>query len=315
MKKLACLNLVVINMILISISVSGVPPFKKVNRYGAIITDSTKFVNKNGTIGLYGVSLNGGNVFVVPTLGSTTTVFPTSTQSGTSGGIILSDGGAAITARGVCYGLTANPVVSGSHTSDGTGKGTFISTISPLITNTRYHVRSYATNSVGTGYGTDVQYTPTSSCFIAGTKITMSDGGQKNIEEVKVGERVVTVDPATMQITTQTVARTFVHPAENDLIKITYGNGQSTTNTKSHPFFVEGKGWCCVDPKPFKDTKVINARQLLSGDKCKLLIDGKLVSLPILKIEALPNLLVPKYNFNVNKTHCYFANGILVHNK
>ncbi len=79
--------------------------------------------------------------------------------SAVSGGNVTSDGGYAVTARGVCWGTSANPTISGNHTTDGSGTGTFSSTITGLSANTQYHVRSYATNSVGTFYGDDLTFT------------------------------------------------------------------------------------------------------------------------------------------------------------
>ena len=69
------------------------------------------------------------------------------------GGTISSDGGAAVTARGVCWGATAAPTTLGSKTTDGAGSGSFTSSISGLTPNTLYYVRAYAINSAGTGYG------------------------------------------------------------------------------------------------------------------------------------------------------------------
>ncbi|MDD2965062.1 MAG: hypothetical protein PHU33_14035, partial [Bacteroidales bacterium] len=76
-----------------------------------------------------------------------------------SGGTISSDGGSAITARGVCWGTSASPVVSGNHTTDGTGTGSFTSSITGLTSNTTYYVRAYATNSYGTFYGEELSFT------------------------------------------------------------------------------------------------------------------------------------------------------------
>jgi hypothetical protein len=77
----------------------------------------------------------------------------------TSGGTVISDGGSAVTARGVCWGSAANPTISGNHTTDGAGAGTFASSLPGLIANTPYHIRSYATNSIGTFYGNDLLFT------------------------------------------------------------------------------------------------------------------------------------------------------------
>ena len=79
--------------------------------------------------------------------------------SASSGGVISSDGGAKVTSRGVCWGLSANPSISDSKTSDGGGDGQFTSNITGLEAGSTYHVRAYATNSVGTAYGADLSFT------------------------------------------------------------------------------------------------------------------------------------------------------------
>jgi uncharacterized protein (TIGR02145 family) len=95
---------------------------------------------------------------VIPTL-TTTTVTNITVNSGTTGGLISKDGGAAVTARGVCWGTTSSPAISGSHTSDANGTGSFTSNLTGLTPNTLYHVRAYATNKVGTAYGNDISFT------------------------------------------------------------------------------------------------------------------------------------------------------------
>jgi hypothetical protein len=75
--------------------------------------------------------------------------------SATSGGTITNDGGARVTARGVCWSTSSNPTIAGNKTVNGNGTGTFTSTITRLSQLTAYHVRAYATNVVGTAYGAD----------------------------------------------------------------------------------------------------------------------------------------------------------------
>jgi hypothetical protein len=77
----------------------------------------------------------------------------------TSGGNITNDGGASVTARGVAYGTSSNPTVSGMVTSNGTGTGAFTSSITGLSASTAYFVRAYATNSAGTAYGNELTFT------------------------------------------------------------------------------------------------------------------------------------------------------------
>ena len=70
------------------------------------------------------------------------------------GGEVSSDGGLSVTARGVCWSKTnQNPTINDSHTTDGTGAGSFTSNMTGLTQNTTYYVCAYATNSKGTSYG------------------------------------------------------------------------------------------------------------------------------------------------------------------
>jgi|WetSurMetagenome_2_1015567.scaffolds.fasta_scaffold00649_3 uncharacterized protein (TIGR02145 family) len=97
---------------------------------------------------------------VLPVL-TTNAVTSITINSGVSGGAITSNGGADITARGVCWSTSRTPTISGSHSSDGTGTSSFVSNITGLTPNTTYYVRAYATNSVGTAYGDEVSFTTT----------------------------------------------------------------------------------------------------------------------------------------------------------
>lgn len=96
--------------------------------------------------------------FLVPTL-TTTSVSSIGTSSAVSGGNVTNDGGAPVTARGLCWSTSANPTILNSKSSDGTGTGSFVSNIAALTPGTTYHVRAYASNSIGTGYGSDLTFT------------------------------------------------------------------------------------------------------------------------------------------------------------
>ncbi|MDD4968319.1 MAG: hypothetical protein PHT07_02705 [Paludibacter sp.] len=78
----------------------------------------------------------------------------------TGGGNVSSDGGAAIIARGICWSTSTAPTIAlSTKTSDGTGIGAFVSSLSGLTVGATYYVRAYATNSVGTTYGNEVNFT------------------------------------------------------------------------------------------------------------------------------------------------------------
>ena len=111
-----------------------------------------------------------------PTISATVTATSITSSTATSGGNITADGGSPITARGVVWSTSSNPTVpSTSSTSEGTGTGSFTSNITGLSAGTLYYVRSYATNSVGTSYGTQVSFTTLTICTCASTAICPSD--------------------------------------------------------------------------------------------------------------------------------------------
>ncbi|OQB81122.1 MAG: hypothetical protein BWX87_00907 [Bacteroidetes bacterium ADurb.Bin123] len=76
----------------------------------------------------------------------------------TGGGYIFSDGGAPVTARGVCLSLRKNPSVTGTCTTDGSGTGGFFSLLTGLIPDTVYYAQAYARNSKGIAYGAVVSF-------------------------------------------------------------------------------------------------------------------------------------------------------------
>lgn len=113
-------------------------------------------VNKAGTA--YGNEITFSTVALVVPVLTTVQITGTTSSSAISGGNISSDGGSAITAKGVCWATTANPTTTDPKTTNGEGSANFASDLTGLQPGTTYHVRAYATNSVGTGYGNDLSF-------------------------------------------------------------------------------------------------------------------------------------------------------------
>lgn len=111
-------------------------------------------VNADGTS-------SGSDMTFVPCAAIVTTTAATAITmtTATTGGTVVSDGGAAVTARGVCWGIAANPSIAGAHTTDASGMGVYTSSLTGLTANTTYHIRAYATNTTGTSYGSDLTFT------------------------------------------------------------------------------------------------------------------------------------------------------------
>ena len=118
----------------------------------------------------YGMSvrcLKEGVTVSLPTV-STGEIREITSTTASGGGNITSDGGATITARGVVWSTAENPVVSlTSKTNDGSGIGLFTSLITDLSPSTTYYVRAYATNGVGTAYGSQVSFTTSATSTVS----------------------------------------------------------------------------------------------------------------------------------------------------
>jgi len=90
----------------------------------------------------------------IPTV-ITTAVTNITATTATSGGNVTSDGGSPVTQRGVVWNVEDSylNVPGEPHSVNGTGTGSFTSSITGLDPDITWYVRAYATNSVGTGYG------------------------------------------------------------------------------------------------------------------------------------------------------------------
>jgi hypothetical protein len=128
----------------------------------------------------YATNINGtsyGNQYSFTTLATIPTVYTNSinnitSSTSNSGGNISFDGGSTVLARGVCWNTSGNPLVSNNKTTDGSGNGNFTSLLSNLTPNTLYYYRAYATNSIGTGYGSQSSFTTTTQPTISTSTIS-----------------------------------------------------------------------------------------------------------------------------------------------
>lgn len=111
----------------------------------------------NGSFYVYATGYGQEEVFTTPTVGTLPTVAYVGNTGLTSSSVtfygnVVDDGGLDVTTRGICWGTSINPTLSGSKTTDGSGVGNFSSYLSGLNPATLYYTRIYATNSAGTAY-------------------------------------------------------------------------------------------------------------------------------------------------------------------
>jgi len=73
-------------------------------------------------------------------------------------GEVTFDGYAPVTERGFCWSTSTNPTLSSSTLVCGSGLGAFFGWMTNLVGGTSYHVRAWATNAAGLGFGDDVEF-------------------------------------------------------------------------------------------------------------------------------------------------------------
>lgn len=129
-----------------------------------------------GSLVLIGAGTVTESESLVPVL-TTNPVSSITTTTATSGGYISADNGYSVTARGVCWNTTGSPTTLNSKTTDGTGTGSFTSSLTGLSASTTYYVRAYATNSQGTGYGQERSFTTESESVPGDTRYLLKHNG------------------------------------------------------------------------------------------------------------------------------------------
>ncbi|MGE7998693.1 polymorphic toxin-type HINT domain-containing protein [Lysinibacillus sp. NPDC093190] len=156
--------------------------------------------------------------------------------------------------------------------------------------------RLYRATKITKGVGKTVK--AGCNCFVAGTKV-LTDEGEKNIEDIEVGDMVLAKDEVAGEQAYKEV--TLLYRNDKEIIyELTVGD-QVIETTDNHPFWVEGKGW-------------VLAADLQVGDKLQQ-SNGNTLTIDEINI-VKHDELVKVYNFTVDEFHTYYVSdlGIWVHN-
>jgi len=135
-------------------------------------------------------------------------------------------------------------------------------------------------------------------CFIAGTEITMANGDVKNIEDVVVGDEVLTYNEESGENEGGIVGDLKEHQVES-VIRLTLDNENIIITTQEHPFYINGKGWVKAG-----EIEVLDTCRKINGEE-------SLIS----TVEVLEEAHTVYNLLSVSENHNFFVNGILVHNK
>ncbi len=156
---------------------------------------------------------------------------------------IIDPGTTGVIASGVCWSETnPSPSIGNNATTDGSGTGSYTSYVTGLKSATRYYVRAYATNSVGTSYGNVLVLNTPTHCG------TVTDYDGNVYQTVYVGRQCWMKENLK---TTHYADGNIVTKAPNMLLSYTVGLANHVQNPASCYYF------------PYHDSTVVHDRGLL----------------------------------------------------
>lgn len=139
-------------------------------------------------------------------------------------------------------------------------------------------------------------------CFIAGTKVRLSDDSIKNIEEIDFDENLLTSKES------QAVLKKYVIPYTG--LVYAFNGDENYFVTPTHPFMTT-EGWKSLDPEGTKRESPGLEVTLLSLGDTFIMYDNQTKNLTQLDSKEISTKV---YNFGVNGTHEFYADNYLVHN-
>ena len=150
-------------------------------------------------------------------------------------------------------------------------------------------------------------------CFAEGTEITMADGSLKNIEEIGVGDSVLSYNFETRNTEPDEVMELH-STANSNMMKMEFSDGTVIHSTFDHPYYVKNKGWCSLKPEVTNEliTNITDVGQLQGGDVCHLLKDGQLKEVEFVGSERIPAFQRTYTIKRLKKNNAFFAEGVLV---
>jgi RHS repeat-associated protein len=142
-------------------------------------------------------------------------------------------------------------------------------------------------------------------CFLAGTDVLMADGSTKDIEDVKVGDKVQAADPETGEAGLRTVTRRIVNTDDKNfnILSIATKDGiEELTATQEHPFWSPSEGsWV-------EAGDLVSGMTLRTDDGDTVIVTGNHAYIG----------RASTYNLTVDDLHTYYVlagkTPVLVHN-
>jgi len=151
------------------------------------------------------------------------------------------------------------------------------------------------------------------TCFAEGTEITMADGSFKSIEDIQVGDRVLSYNPEAGKTESDEVLELY-STTNNNMMKMKFSDGTVIHSTFDHPYYVKDKGWCSLKPDVTKEiiVNISDVGQLEKGDICLTLVDGELKEIKLVQFKEITVMQKTYTIKRLRKNNSFFAEGILV---
>lgn len=149
-------------------------------------------------------------------------------------------------------------------------------------------------------------------CFDAGTQILMSDNTYKNIEDIIIGDTVLSYNEETGDFEEDVVTNTIVKHDSDDLVYVVLSDGTKLGMRAYHPLLTT-EGWKSLRPDLAETAVDIkDGVTLLDIGDTLVGVDGSVTVKEIITREDIPDY--DTYNISVKKNHNYVANGVVAHN-
>lgn len=150
-------------------------------------------------------------------------------------------------------------------------------------------------------------------CVAEDSLISMADGTQKQIKDIKVGDKVLSYNTTTRKVE-HAVVQSLTKVIRRDIVHITFADGSYIKITPDHPMFSE-RGWIAystADGENSYPEVELEKQGTQIGDmilSLSLLFDKEIVDMKYITGET-----IPVYTFTVDNNHNYFAQSVLIHN-
>ncbi|HEY0895502.1 MAG TPA: hypothetical protein VGE15_03035 [Sphingobacteriaceae bacterium] len=179
------------------------------------------------TTGTGGSGGSGGGTTENKLTVTTTALKDISANTATSGGTVTISGLATVTSRGVCWGTFPNTNINHNRTTNGSGSGSFESSLTNLAPNMKYYVRAYAIDGSGTVvYGNELSFTTTIS---AESKISITTGAVTNItSHSATGSATIAVQGSETVVERGIAWSSGINPQKGSSYYCTSGSGPGT---------------------------------------------------------------------------------------